>query len=108
MAGDKFRDATVAAESATDSFELEDEGTGDGGSNLRDNLKIKRLFTFQISMFEKENGLPKHNNTNKDITCIDHLQQISEVPLYNALSVSNFVHEEAEPGCCNQTADNRI
>lgn len=36
LAGDKFSVATVF--SLTDSLELEEDGPGDGGSNLRDNL----------------------------------------------------------------------
>lgn len=38
LAGDRFRDATVAR-SLTDSRELEELGAGDGGSSFKDSLK---------------------------------------------------------------------
>lgn len=45
FAGDKFSEATVIIVSLTDSFELEELGAGDGGSNFKDNLyKKKKIY----------------------------------------------------------------
>lgn len=43
LAGDRFRDATVAR-SLTDSRELDELGTGDGGSSFKDSLKTPLRF----------------------------------------------------------------
>jgi len=39
LAGERFSEATDATVSLTDSFELEELGAGEGGSNFRDNLQ---------------------------------------------------------------------
>lgn len=56
FAGDKLSDAMATASAATDSFELDELGAAEGGSNFKDNLKgeksrWKSIYLFQYSAY---------------------------------------------------------